>query len=171
MTFKRIKFLGFIFLLALVFLTGCFNSYTYEDSGTLVTAVLSPAGPDEQINLFERRITIDVDGTLILSAEEEEDTNRPTVEKTLSDSKIDQLKEKIEEEKFKKLEEDVTAPAEDGAYYQITVHFADHTQTAEGWNPSDEQFNALHDYIFNLVDDEVYEDWEEDVREYLSQNE
>lgn len=155
----------FLFLLLIVLLVGC-----NPTDNPFVTASISPAGPDDFQNLIDGYISISLDGSLILSNDESYEADEPTLKIQLSKKDIREVEEKIKESNFKKLPDDVSVPLEDGSHYHIQVNFLDESKKVEGWNPDDETFNALHHYLFSLVDDDEYDAWLREIEEYIIDN-
>lgn len=155
-----------IFSFFIILLVGCSKPYEYTADGPFVTASKSPAGPDDFRNLISTHVAIHEDGTLILSEDENNQTDQPTLEAQLNTEDIKQLKEIIEEEKFRKLGEDISSSAEDGERYHVTVNFADDSKKVKGWNPDNEQFNTIHEHIFSLIDNDDYAKWKTEIGEY-----
>lgn len=157
--------------LLIILISGCSNTYDYAKDEPFVTASFSPAGPDDFRNLISNKIAIYQDGTLILSADGNSDinmgTDKPELELQLDEEQIKLLQELIEDEKFGNLPNDVTAPSEDGAFYNITVNLTNESKEVNGLNPDNESFHKIHKHIFNLVDDEKYANWKNEVDEYV----
>lgn len=153
---------SFIFLL-----TSCSNTYTYKEDGPFITAYMAPVGPGIPEDLITEHITIYQNGTFILSdGNHDKGKDKPIVQLTLTEDEINEIQSHIYESRFKKLPEDVTAPSEDGAKYGIEVHFEKNSKLVAGWNPSNEAFNELHDYLFHFIEEETLQTWREEMKEY-----
>src|SRR5699024_11556672 len=63
------------------------------------------------------------------------------------------------------LTEDVTTTSEDDAKYGIEVHFEKNSKLVAGWNPNNEAFNELPDYLFHFIE-ETLQTWREEMKEY-----
>lgn len=151
----------------IILLCSCSKPYDYTEDGAFITATVSPAGPDDYRNLITRHVAIYQDGTLILSADEDNQTAKPTLKAQIDKKDIDYLKELIEEVKFRKLKNDVSTPSEDGARYQVTVNFTNGSKKVKGWNPINEQFNTIHEHVFSLIDDDDYAKWRTEIEEHI----
>lgn len=152
---------------SIILLVGCNHSYEYKTDGPFVTASVSPAGPDDFRNLIGEYISFYQDGTLVLSDGESNKLDKPILETQLNKKEVKEIQEKIEESNFRKLPDDVSAPAEDGAHYHIQANFVDDSKKVQGWNPVDEDFHELHHYLFTFIDEDDYTAWKTDMEEYM----
>lgn len=163
---KPFRYSSCILFLFFILLVGCSKAYEYKTDGPFVTALISPGGPDDFRNLISSHIAIYEDGTLVLSEDGSNKTDKPIWKSQIEQKEIEKLKEIIEDNEFQKLEDDVTSPSDDGSRYNITVNFVDGSKKVEGWNPVNEQFNTIHRYVFSLVDDKDYTKWRTEIEEY-----
>src|SRR5699024_9011139 len=114
-------------------------------------------GPDEDIKMYRRNISIDSEGTLLLYPGKAEqlkvEKEAPVIEKQLSQKQVERIQHTIEEQKFWSLPKDLSTPSEDGSYQYIT---------------DKRQFQIIHDDITELVNDQEMKQWKKEVEAYLT---
>src|SRR5699024_10041989 len=177
----KVLFICILFSLIALLIMGCSTTNkdkkddeeVHVEEDILIVAEWSPAGPDEINNMFNRKISVDHDGTLVLSTNMSGDgkltieEDAPTFTIHLEKEEVNHIKKEIKDRKFFKLPKDVSTPSDDGSYSYLTVKLEDKTKKVGGLNPNQERFVELHDYIFSLVHDDDYEKWQEDMKEYI----
>lgn len=150
------------------------TEYNYVEDEPFVIASWGPAGPEEDIKMYRRNISIDSDGKLLLYPSEDEKLkvgkDAPVVEKQLSKKQVEHIKNTIEEQKFWTLSKDLSTPSEDGGYQYVEVKQIDKTKKVGGLNTDNQQFQTIHDEIFDLVDTKEMKKWRKEVEAYLTKN-
>src|SRR5690625_2076344 len=150
---------------------GCAKKYNYATDEPFVIATSYSAGPDDYRNMYDRNISIDQDGNLVLYTTGNSDivlgADVPMLEVQLDEEQVIELEDVIQEQKFLSMQDDVSTPSEDGGYGYVTVNLENKSKEVGGLNPDNSQFIEVHRYIFSLVDDDDFKDWEEEVEEYI----
>ena len=161
-----------IAVLPLVTLFTNLTAYEYVENEPFVIASWGPAGPDEDIKMYRRNISIDSEGTLLLYPGKAEqlkvETEAPVIEKQLSQKQVERIQHTIEEQKFWSLPKDLSTPSEDGSYQYITVKQMDQTKKVGVLNTDNRQFQIIHDDITELVNDQEMKQWKKEVEAYLT---
>lgn len=165
-----------LFIVILLLLTSCSAKTNYATDEPFIIVKYSPAGPDDYRNLYSHNYSIADDGTLMLYTETGGERSRliigedvPVYEMELDQAKVEKVKQIIEENKFWKLEEDLTTPSEDGAFYYITVNLTDRSKKVGGLNPDHPHFIEIQNYVFDLVDREDARVWKEEIEAHIEQ--
>src|SRR5699024_2115638 len=144
---------GIFICVCVVLLTGCTEKYDYATDEPFIIASWSPAGPGDFRKMYNEQISINQDGKIVLyttgNDSLEMGDNIPNYEMELDDGEVDEVKEYIKEQEFRKLPGDVSTPSEDGSFSYITVRFADETKKVVGLNPDQTQFRNIHQYVFD----------------------
>lgn len=154
-----------------ILLIGCSSTYDFASEGKIITVTTSPGGPDDYRNLISEYITVYADGTVILANDEDPEDNAPIFKTKINKEQIEQIKSLLKEEKFLKLEDDVSEPSEDGAYYSIIAYLSNEKKEVAGWNPSNESFHKIRKHVTQLIDEEDLERWSKDISEYVWETE
>lgn len=157
----------FVLFIWFALLIGCSASYDFATDGPIITATISPGGPDDYRNLISKHVMIYDNGTLILSHDGKIETEAPIYKTQLMEDEIEQLKALMIEEGFFKLNGDISTPSEDGTYHNITVFLTDRTKEVSGWNPNNEDFQLIRNHIFSLIDQEIQSKWSTEMSEYV----
>lgn len=127
---------------------------------------------DDISSVYHHQISIDMDGNLVLSAKLNEGSemqirrNAPELTIQLSDSELEEAQELIQEH-FWKLNEFIKNPDGRDRMESITVHLTEEEKMVRGADPIDQKFTAIRDYMIDLIDEEAYESWTEEVEEEL----
>lgn len=158
-------------MLFFVFIASCSQKTNYETDGPFIIATYSPAGPDDFRNMFSHIVSIRDNGTLQLYTEPTKTlkigNDAPVHESQLKKEEIEKIKELIEKNKFWKFKEDLSIDSQDGVFLYITVNLIDQSQKVGGLNPNDPKFIEIFDYVFDLIDDEDYGVWNEEIADYI----
>jgi len=160
-----------VYLALIILMIGCAKKYNYATDEPFVIATSYSAGPDDYRNMYDRNISIDQDGNLVLYTTGNSDivlgADVPMLEVQLDEEQVIELEDVIQEQKFLSIQDDVSTPSEDGGYGYVTVNLENKSKEVGGLNPDNSQFIEVHRYIFSLVDDDDFKDWEEEVEEYI----
>lgn len=161
-----------LLMLFTLILAGCSEEYNYETEGPFIIVTTSPAGPDDYRNFFPRNISIHSDGTLRIYTESFGELiigkDAPIFVTQLEEEQVETIKELIEKHNFLKLEENLEDPAVmDGGYEYITVVLSDTSKKVGGLNPNHEALSEIIDYVYELVDNDSYNYWRQQVKEYI----
>ena len=161
-------------LLFILLLIGCTKKYDYATDGPFIITSWYPAGADDYRNMYDKNISIDHDGNLVLYTTAKDDqlrigNNAPVLEIQLDDNQVNRVKDIILEQKFWRLPEDVSTPSEDGSFSYITVNLTDKTKKVGGLNTDDLQFIEIRKYILSLVDDDDFKRWTEDIEAHIAE--
>ena len=159
-------------MLFMLFFVGCSEEYDYETEGPFIIVTTSPAGPDDYRNFFPRNISIHSDGTLRIYTKSFDEfiigKDAPIFETQLEEEQVETLKELIKKHNFLKMEENLEDPTVmDGGYEYITVILSDTSKKVGGLNPTDPAFSEIKDYVYELVDNDSYNNWLQQVKEYI----
>ena len=172
---RQVKFiLPMISILTILLVVGCSKKPEFVSEGPIITANISPAGPDDYRNLISKYVTIFADGKLTLTYNANHKTNHskaPILEKTLTEKELGEIKSLLMEKDFFKMKKDISESSEDGVLYQVTAYTKDRTKEVSGWNPTHENFKEIFRYIFNLFDKEERKNWFEEVSAFVWEKE
>lgn len=163
---------GFVyFVLLLVFIGGC-QQINYETNGPFVIATSSPAGPEEYRNMYSSNVAVTNDGEVTLYTEAKDGLeigdDAPVFETKISKNEVAKLKALIKRNKFWKLKDDISDDdSVDGGFLYITVNASDESKRVGGLNPYDPNFLELHDYIFDLISNEDFGNWREEIQRHI----
>lgn len=171
---KKIIVLGYIVLLLFV---GCSDKIDFVEEGVFVKLEPYSAAEGTYLDHFPKIITISNDGKIKVKTKEVKTSygevemkvgeDVPTIEKKISQKEVKGLKRTIENNNFFYLPNDVTDySVMDGDGSVVTVYLEDGEKSVGGENPSNEDYLAITEAIFDKVGDE-YKSWEEETREYL----
>lgn len=101
---RQVKFiLPTISILTILLVVGCSKKPEFVSEGPIITANISPAGPDDYRNLISKYVTIFADGKLTLTYNANHKTNHskaPILEKTLTEKELGEVKSLLMEKDF-----------------------------------------------------------------------
>lgn len=151
---------------------GCTMKYDYTTDEPFLITSWYPAGADDYRNMYDKNISIDHSGNLILYTTAKDDqlrigNNAPVLEIQLDDNQVNHVKNIIQEQKFWRLPEDVSTPSEDGSFSYIIVNLTDKSKKVGGLNTDHPRFIEIRKYILSLVDDDDFMRWTEDIEEHI----
>lgn len=128
------------------------------------------AGPDDYRSMYDTNISISDNGKMVIystGSNQLSMKNSPELEVTLNEKEVNQVKKAIQQNKFLRLPKDVSSPSEDGGFDYATVKFADQTKKVGGLNSTNEKFNAVLDSVWQVVEDDDYKKWENEIEEHI----
>lgn len=168
------KIMGLIFIMLLI---GCTNEIDFVEEGPFVELELYSASSGTYLDHFPKIITLSKEGDVQVFTEEmvrksgriemEVGDNPPTIDKEISSKQVEEIKQKIEKNRFFSIPKDVTDyDVMDGEGSRITVYEKERKRTVGGENSSHPGYNEIEDIIFNQVKDEYY-DWVKETEDYL----
>lgn len=162
---------GLLFSFIALGIAGCTTTYDYTTDGPFVISSNYSAGPDDYRNMYPTHISIDHHGNLLLYTSGKNrltiGDDAPIFKMQLSEEQVNDVKRVIQEQKFWELPEDVSTPSEDGAFSYVTVHLSSQVKKVGGLNPNDPQFLEIRKFISQLIDDDDYRKWKEDIEEHI----
>lgn len=161
-----------IVMLFIIIAGGCSKKPDYETEGPFIIATHSPAGPDHYSKMYSRNVAIYDSGKLVVYTEPSKSItigdDAPVLEVALEQAEVDEVKRLLEKNKFWKFKDDVTDHGSvDGSFYYITVNQKHGSKKVGGLNPTDEKFNEIVDYVFDLASGEDYAAWKEEIEDYI----
>ena len=146
----------------------------YESDGPFIVATDYIGGAIHYLDAFPNIYAIEESGKLTLYSETEPahkltiGEDAPIYELDLSDEEIDYIKALVEKSDFWELDEYLPDDrALDADSHYVTVHLTDESKTVGGYSPADSEFREISNYISNLVDDEDYKQWREEMKEHI----
>ena len=171
------KVTGSVFIIFMLFLTGCTNNIDFVKEEPFVKLELYSASEGTYLDHFPKIITIADDGSVHVFTEEitteygevemKVGDDAPTINKKISAEEVKEIQQVIEENRFFSIPKDVTDyGVMDGGGSKITVYDKEKKKTVGGENSSNKKYNAIEDIIFDQVRDE-YDDWKEETKDYL----
>lgn len=168
---RHIKLFLFILLIIAV-MASCNKEFDYETEEPFIVVTSSPLGPDDFRNLYSSNYAIYDNGKLMLYTEPADDRkisdDAPMYETQIKQEEVEALKQLIEKNKFWELKEDLSnLDVMDGSSLYMTVNLTDESRTVGGQNPDDPKFTEVTDYVVDLVNDEDYKVWNENIKEHI----
>lgn len=171
------KVTGSVFIIFMLFLTGCTNNIDFVEEEPFVKLELYSASEGTYLDHFPKIITIADDGSVHVFTEEitteygevemKVGDDAPTINKKISAEEVKGIQQVIEENRFFSIPKDVTDyGVMDGGGSKITVYDKEKKKTVGGDNSSNKKYNAIEEIIFDQVRDEYY-DWKEETKDYL----
>ena len=162
---------GFLLLCLLVVISSCNKKLDFADEGPFVVLTTYPGGENYYVEFYPRHIAVHQDGKVRIYTEGSEEiiveADAPIVEIKLAEKEIEGIKETIENNRFFKLEKDVSDPGVmDGPMQYITVHTKAESKEVGGEWPIDESFQAIREEILDYVGDE-YDEWLDEIDTYI----
>lgn len=147
------------------------KKYDFATEEPFIIVTSYSAGPDDYREMYDVNIEINNDSNLVVYTTGNDDLDigedAPMLEAQLTKDEMQQMKEAIEENKFWKLPRDVSTPSEDGVFRYVTVNLADESKEVGGLNPDQERFNDVYQFAWDLVKDNDYRKWTEEVEEHI----
>src|SRR5690625_4136374 len=125
---------------------------------------------EDSRNVYHHDVSIDMDGNVVLYAEEESnvkighDARKLAVQ--LTDRELEEVQELMHVH-FWKLNELLRNPDGGNRMESITVHLTEEEKTVRGEDPNRPRFITIRDQIINLVDEEEYESWIGKIEKYI----
>ncbi len=125
---------------------------------------------DDSINHYYHQFSIDMDGNLVLSADQgpgvEIDKDAPVIEMQVNDHTLKQIKKLIEAH-FWELEDFNYNPHFENQMDSITIHLTEDTITVKNNDRDEDHFITIRHELINLLDEEVRKEWEKEIKGYI----
>lgn len=143
----------------------------YNEDGPFFTLKLeTPISSEYYHDKYYQEITLDLDGHLKVIAKDVDDDEREIkeiqpLELIVSNESMTHIQQLITEN-FWKLNE--TESSDDGNLMEyMTVYLAEDSKTVVGYEPDYQRYTWIKKAIFELIDSDLYEEWEQQVIEHF----
>lgn len=119
---------------------------------------------------YYHHVSIDLDGNVFLYATTSKyssmDNDAPYLKIEASKDELDELKKTIEDN-FWEIEEYNRNPEGEKYLDMITLNLKEENLSVEGNDPDDDRFMAIRNAMLQFFEDEAYETWDKEAREYI----
>ena len=156
-------YLLILFIALLIVLGGCGKkSSTPVKEGTLIRVSYAEKGDGiDQLARYTVNIEVDCDGTVRIYADQFEkwmpETACPEDTYQLEPAVMEELRAKVDEAPYGKLRSDMgNRDQTDGVFKTVTVFMEDGEHTYSGLNPSNRNFLALYDAVYNVTKERAF---------------